>query len=276
MLFGRQVVVEFGPEGGAGIRFANLRVGFDVKMDRTRTPSTATITIWNMSAVEVSLLELPLSVVRLLVGYSIPPIPRLIFQGTPIKGGVKVTKQGPDRIVTIDAADGGRVYGLGRFEFVSATPVGIQTVFNALVAQLAPPIPIGVVTLNQAHTWPRGLCFSGLARDMLDRIADISLADWYIRDNVLYVVPKGVPTPDSITIFNSTAGNLIGDPTKKDNGVEITGLAEPSMRPGRQFQVITPDGLLNGIYLANDVQFVGGSGFDTPFYVKVTGTPVGG
>jgi hypothetical protein len=271
--FNRNVALEFGVEGTIGLRLSQVRVNFRVKMSRSRQPNTAVIEAYNLSPSSIELLKVPRAVVRLLAGYGVPPIPRLIFQGTPIKGGITITKQGPDRIVKIEAADGGRAFALGRFELFSVAPTTLPTVFNALLASIQ--LAAGTVILNNAHIWPRGFTYSGPARDMLDRIADISLAEWYIRDNVLYVVTRNQPTPELLSLFSSLRGNLVGAPSQKDNGVQITGLLDASMRPGRLFQVVAPPLFTPVNYIANEVEFRGDSGWATPFYTIMTGKPLG-
>jgi hypothetical protein len=268
-LFGRNTVLEFGTEASGGLQVSTLRVGFNVQLSNSRKPNKATIEVYNLAPTSVALLEVPLAAVMLKLGYGTVSIPRLVFQGTPIKGGITQTKQGPDRITTIQAADGGRVFSTGRVEFASVLPTTLGTIFNAATAQLA-PLTVGTTTgVNVAYPFPRGFNFSGSAKDFLDLAADISLADWYILDNTLHVVPIGTPIPATVPIYSSEAGTLIGQPAGKDNGVQITALADASMRPGQTFNVVSPT--INGAYIATDVQFIGDSGFANPYYVKVTG-----
>lgn len=273
-VFQRKVILEIGQEGAPGFALEDLRISFKVDHKKTGTPNTATIQVYNPNPITLALLDGPVPVVTLKVGYSdslapdAPVIPRSIFTGAPVKNGVGSMKQGPDRIVTIDAQDGGRKYQRGEVDLVFATPTSFSVIVAAIAAQLA--LPVGSIVIVPDVVLPQGGVFSGAARDVLDEVTASVNADWMIRDGVLYVVPRGAPAPGFVPVFSSILGNLIGSPTKKDKGaVEVTALIDASLRPGSNFVLASES--INGTYIAGDVSFVGDSGFDNPFYVKTIG-----
>jgi hypothetical protein len=273
-VFNRTVIVEVGQEGAPGFALKDLRVSFQVDHKKTGTPNTATIAIYNPNPLSLALLDGPLPVVRLKVGYGdsnapdLPAIPRLAFTGSPVKNGVAIVKQGADRIVTIDAADGGRPFTQGTVDLTFATPTTFSAVVAAIAGQLA--LPVGSIVIVPDVLLPQGGVFSGAAKDVLDGIAASTNADWMIRDGVLYFVPRGQPAPGFVPLFSALNGNLIGSPTKKDKGaVEVTALLDASLRPGSSFVLASET--ISGTFIAGDVSFVGDSGFDTPFYVKTIG-----
>lgn len=263
-LFGRQVFLQIGKENQPGKSFSELRVGFRVQMSREAVPNKATIKAYNLHPDTIALLQELDVIVRLVVGYDVP---RQIFRGSPIKSGVRVEKQGPDRIVIIEAQDGGREYQSTQLNISFATPTTLQQVFDEVALQLG--LPTGTIRINRNISYPHGFSYTGPARTLLDRIADSTASDWFIRDGALYVIGSNEDSGEEAVVFSSARKNLIGSPTPKDNGMEVKALIEPSMRPGRLFQLESES--YNGIYVAQDVMFVGDSGWETQNYVITTG-----
>jgi hypothetical protein len=276
-LFGRRVVLSIGQAGVAGLALADLRVAFRVSMSRGGNPHTASIRVWNPNPVTLALLENgPLPTVSLAVGYGDPllpgggpGIPRLIFLGEVVRDGLTIGREGPDRIAEIEAQDSPGAYQLGRVALTFPTSVSLSAVVAAVVAQLL--LPVGTIAVVPDVVLTQGGTFAGAARDVLDRIAASVNGDWWISDGVFFFVsPRGAPAPGLAPLFSSIQGNLIGTPKKKDRGaVEVKALLDASLRPGVPF--VLESLFLKGTYTASDVEFVGDSGFDTPFYVRATG-----
>ena len=264
-LFGRHVILRIGPDGGTGREFEGFRIVFDVKMSRESSPNEAVIECYNLAAASVALAQEPTAVVEVLVGYDVP---RLIFRGTPVKNGVRLDRRGPDRVLRIEAQDGGRTYAEGRIAVSFSTQSTITQVFDAISAQLG--IPIGTVRLPEGVVFPRSLSLNGPARDVLDRLAEATASQWFIRDGALQFIEAGGDTGEQAVVFSASAGNLIGSPTPTDEGIEVRALLAPSLRPGKVFEVQSAD--YSGQYVAGDVQFRGDSGWDQPFYVIANGT----
>ena len=275
-IFGRKVVLSLGQAGVAGLALADLRVGFSVKMNKGPNPHTATIQVYNANPLTLATLEAgPLPTVQLKVGYADPlipgggiTIPRSIFLGEVVKGGLTITREGPDRIATIEAQDTPGAYQLGRVALTYPTAVSMSAVVAAVAAQLA--LPIGSIVVAPDVVLSQGGNFVGDARRILDRIAASVGGRWWISDGVFFFAPAGVPVPGVAPLFSSVTGNLIGIPAKKDRGkIQVTGLLDASVRPGVAFAVQSNS--VNGTYIATDVEFLGDSGFDQAFYVRVVG-----
>lgn len=266
-IFGRKATVTIGQAGAPGVALTGLRVAFRVEMSQSSVPHSAMIRLWNPNPASVALLEAgPLPTVLLAVGYG--EIPRLVFTGDVVKDGLTVRKEGPDRIVEIEAQDGGTAYQTGTVNLSFATPVTVSAVVSAIVAQLA--LPVGLLQVVPDLTFPNGGVFSGQARDVLDRLAATVGAAWWISDGLFYFAPTAAPLSLPAPVFSTFQGNLIGSPKKKDRGgVEVRALLDASLRPGGSFVVASET--VNGLYIASDVTFEGDSGFATPFYVTATG-----
>ena len=265
-LFGRNVLLRLGPEGGTGREFQGFRIVFDVKMTKASSPNAATIEAYNLAAASVALAQTADAVVELFVGYDVP---RLIFRGSPVRNGVRLDRRGPDRVLRIEAQDGGRAYAEGRVSVSFAAQTTITQAFTAISEQLG--LPLGVVRLPAGVVFPRSLSLVGPARDVLDRLAEATGSEWYIRDGALQFLEAGGDTGEQAVVFSADAGNLVGSPAPTDDGIEVRALLAPSMRPGKVFEVQSED--YRGQYVAGDVAFRGDSGWDQPFYVTVQGTP---
>ena len=275
-LFGREVVVQVGRAGDTGRELRDLRVSFRVEMDRTSVPSRGVIQVYNPAEATVGVLQQEDAVVRLLAGYASAGGPRLIFRGEPVRNGVGMERRGPDRILTIEALDGGREVADGFVNTSFGRETSARQVLDALAAALGLPlgIPLGGA-LDREIRWPHGLTLVGPARDELDRVCEALAADWFVRDGALYVVGRGRSTGETAPLFSPAAGNLVGSPTRKaDGSVEVVALLDPAMRPGRPFVVESAS--VSGEYIARDVAFDGDSGYDAIFYVRLTGEPRAG
>lgn len=264
-LFNRQVILEFGRPGSQGRRYTDLSVAFRVTMTDSAAPHQAVLEARNLNADSVALLQRDDVVVRLLVGYEAP---RLIFQGEPVRDGVSESLEGTDRVLRIEAQDGGRAYRRTELNLSFGTATTSGQVFDEVASQLG--LPRGAVTLTRDIDFPRGVVLQGPARRVLDYLADASDARWYITDGKLQVVPRAGAINERAVVFDANTGNLIGSPARKDGGVEVRGLIAPSLRPGKPFRVKSE--FITGDYVATRVEFVGG--LRSPdFYVIAQGRP---
>jgi len=272
-LFGRTVAVQIGVEGAISPSIGKLRVGFRVEHKAEKHPSKAQIRIYNPAPSTIGLLQLPRVSVRLLVGYD--PLPRLIFQGSPVTDGIGMSTEGPDKILKIEASDGGRAYTSTLINVSFVTPTTFGQVLAAVLLQTQ--WARGFIGINEAFVFPHGIVLVGTPTDVLDRLAEATPpgADWFIRDNALYMVIRGTATPEVAPLLSSLQGNLIGSPVQTKEGIRCKGLIDSTMRPGRSFVVESTNALVSGLYTARDVTFTGDSGFATPYYMELAAKPLG-
>jgi hypothetical protein len=274
VLLQRRVAIEFGDAGTTGRRLEGLRIAFDVKHSRSAPPSPARVQVWNLSDVSIGALQKPGAVVRLFTGYKDDGVPKLIFVGNPTPTGTKVEQQGSDRIATIELRDGGSRYVSARVDKSFGSRATFAEVFEAAVSALGMPTAGPLPASTSLVTFPSGIHLAGTARDVLDDLAAAAKAHWFIRDGVVYFLERDAGTTETAPVFSSRNGNLVGSATRtEDNGIELRALLDPAMRPGRPFRVESRG--VTGNYVARDVRFIGDSGFDTPFYVEITGRPLG-
>lgn len=271
-LFGRQVWVEIGPEGGPGVRHTGLRVSFKVEHKASKAVSTAEISVYNPAPSTIAALRVPGSAIRVLAGYDVP---RVMFQGPPVKDGIEYKTEGADRILKVDAADGVRAYVGTLINTSFTTPTTFGQVLALVLAQtlwfrgfIDPAI--------EAVALPHGIVLTGRPAEIMDRLAAAAQpagADWFVRDHALYLVPRGQATPEAAPLISGVQGNLIGSPTPTKKGTKVRALLDASMRPGRSF--VLQSLLVSGTFVCRDVSFEGDSGWDGAFYMTLTGRPLG-
>jgi len=254
-LYRRQVFVTLGSDSGTGTEFGDLRVTFTVKMTDGSTPNTAKIEIYNPASGSVALMQQSDAVILLAVGYeSEGGVPRQLFAGNPIEGGVKLEKRGVDRVLVIEAQDGGREYASAHISESFATGSTSGQVASALIDRLG--LTIGSTDgIDGDVSFPYGITMAGPVTDQLDTIAAMSGARWFIRDRAVYFSKIGETTGEQAALYSSFSGNLIDAPVQKDTGIEITALISPSMRPGKPFRIESVE--ITGDYLAGEVEFTG-------------------
>ena len=266
-LFNRYVALDMGTEGSTGRRFTGFRVQFRVTHTRSSEPSSAVIRIYNIAADTIALAQQPEAVIRLIAGYETP---LQVFMGSPVKNGVRVEKQGPDRILHIEAKDGGRQYKNSRINLSLATGTTLQQAVEAVQAELG--LPTGVVHLGGLASlqMSQGVVLTGPTRDVLDRLARSLGVTWMMRDGTLVILSDDGTTGEVGPVFSPVSKNLIGSPEQTDQGIRVTALLQPGLRPGMAFQVSGAESG-NGDYNADRVEHQGDSGFDKDFYTIAEG-----
>lgn len=274
MLFGRQVLLRFGPSTGTVKELAGLRVAFSVKLSTSSTPNAATLQVYNPNEESISLLQDDAAVIELYAGYDVA---RLRFRGNPTRGGVTITRQGPDRIVKIEAQEAGLAWRTQRVSLSYTEAVPVSTVYADIAAQLG--LPAGVVRASSTSSFAPGLALQGRASDVLDRLARMTASELFTRDGALCLIGIDEDTGDSAPVFSAASGNLIGSPeptnvgsasgSTRTGGLRVRALLDADLRPGQLF--IVQSERYSGTYKAVDVEFHGDSGFGDDFYVVATG-----
>ena len=271
-LYGRRVAVTVGSTaGGAGRRVEGLRVAWRVIMTASSLPFEAQVEIWNPTPATIAACRAPDAQVLLEAGYDQPGV---IFRGEPIRGGVRVTRRGPDTILALDLADAWRERVGAWFarDYQPQTPA-VEIVGDAIAAL---GLAVGAVTVPGSLRYPRGISFAGPAADALDEIAESVGASWRVDGGAVYFGPDFEPSDvaDVGPLLTPSTG-LVGSPTLRGDvggdAVEVRALLLPTMRPGRPFRVQSRE--ITGDFVAQDVQHVGDSGFDAPFYTEIVAVP---
>jgi hypothetical protein len=265
-LWGRKVAVQFDD-----ILLDGHRVSFEVTKTLKGEPNKATISVYGVDAETYSALlakkrEL---VVRLFAGHEIPA---LVFQGNPVKAGVEFKIQAPERILMVEAKDGYHAYQRGRLKGSYDGEVPLAQIVEESAKQLG--LPIGVIDIPGDMRFTQGIHLRGPAHRVLDRLAQSVGSDWSIQNGKLQFLPKSRVRRDSGPLYASSLNNIIGEPTKKEKGIELTVMLDPGLIPGDRFEVrsdVLP--LFNGVYKATAVRH-SGDNWDQAFYTEIEASEV--
>lgn len=269
MLFGRSVSLDLGTEGSTGRRFEGFRIQFKVTHTRGGDPSSALIRAYNLSRESIALATQPLALARLFAGYDAP---LQIFQGSPVSNGVRVVQQGPDRVLHLELQDGGRVLQSSRVNLSFATGTTLRQAITAVQTALA--LPPGSIQLGGFADFQlsQGVVLSGTIRDVLDRLCLSLGVKWMVRDGVLHILSRDDTSGEVGPVFSPTSGNLIGAPESTDEGVRVTALLQPDLRPGMPFRISGAESS-NGDFNCTRVDHTGDSGWERDFYTIAEGRP---
>lgn len=265
----RAVFVRLGVEGSLGRELAApMTISFAVEHTRDASPSTATIEVINARPGTVAELQRDRAAVELYAGYEETGT-GLLFRGSPVKNGCEEKRPGSDRVLTIEASDGGRAWTTARTSITTQTEQTVGQVLNQAAADLG--LPLADVTQAADFRYPYGLTLQGPTRSVLDRLAAATGSEWWIRDGELVFVPRNSPTGRLSPLFSAADGTLIGEAAPKDDGsVIIRGTLRAQMRPGRPFRVESE--AVTGDYVANVVRFRG-STRGPDYWTEIEGTP---
>lgn len=264
----RQVEVQFGRPGEEGVAFRGLRVNFDVELTRDSSPNSGVIRVYGLGEDGVAFAQRDETVVRLRVGYDQP---YLLFQGNPVDGGVKLSAEGTERVLSVEAQEGGFALKRTPISLSYSEKISLEAVARDVAEEMG--LALGAFRFPEGELRIiNGRVFNGQAGRILDQITESTGSDWSIQQGALQVLPEGEDTGRQALKFSADNGNLIGSPRPKDEGVEVKGLIAPSLRPGDRFVVDSRQ--TNGIYRARDVRHHGDSGYQRPFYTTVTARAV--
>lgn len=265
-LWGRKVAVQFDD-----LLLEGHRVSFEVTKTLKGEPNKATISVYGVDAETYSTLLAKNRdlVVQLFAGHEIPS---LVFQGNPVKAGVEFKIQAPERILMIEAKDGHHAYQRGRLKGSYDGEVPLSQIVEEAAKQLG--IPVGVIDIPGDMRFTQGIHLRGPAHRVLDRLAQSVGSDWSIQNGRLQFLPRNSVRRNSGPLYASSLNNIIGEPTKKEKGIELTVMLDPGLLPGDRFEVrsdVLP--LFNGVYKAKAVRHTGDN-WDQAFYTEIEATEV--
>lgn len=218
-----EVVVGRG-QAGQGLAIKDLRISFKVNKTAGRVPNTALIKIFNLNQDHENQIRKEFDEVLLNAGYEGASL--LVFRGN-IRHIFRY-RDGNDRIIEIDAADGEKDFRNAIVNFTLAAGSTSGQLLDQVLGKMTSKK--GYVALKDRKR-VRGRVVSGMARDTLDQLASESDAHWSIQDGVLEIVPVDSTLPTEAIVLSSDTG-LLGAPEIDDKGIKATCLLNPRIRIG--------------------------------------------
>lgn len=253
-LFGKRAILQLDGDTAASYECGSpdgLDIDFSVRKTLKRGPNKATISLYNPSR-ETSLYAILRDRelrVRLFAGYG--DNIGMLIEGNPVKRGIEIIRDGPDRILRIEMNDCLRKYQTGRVKFTIRGTTTLGEVVDRTLAQLG--IPKGTIDIPRDLPIGTGWRASGPARETLDRIAGMVGADWTYHNGTLEMMVRKGAKVTTGPLYSSANRSIYGWPSKTKDGISATVPLDANMRPGKGFTLEMEEGYYNGAWRAKDV-----------------------
>lgn len=220
----------------------NLRISFDIDKTINEKPNPATIRVWNLNSSHLNqILSGAFDKVALSVGYQTLT---QIYSGDITKASVQ--RHDLDFILTLECADGFRAYTQARITSTLKSGSNDEQILTELSKTL-PSVNLGTVEVTNKRKLPRGKVMNGDTRELLNRLARNSGADWSIQDGELVFLPKNkVLKAEAILISQETG--MVNAPEHTDDGLELQCLLNPQLAIGGLVEVKSILDYFNGQY----------------------------
>ncbi len=250
----RRVSVNFGQPGEEGFRLDStrgFRIGFQVKFTSRSRPNKAKVKFWNLSKRSVDLLERDGTILALVAGYREK-------QGQLIKGDVTTVTHSTDdnnRITECTVKDAGLIYRNARFDYHFAGGTTNRRIVRTIAEGMGVGVGFGLDTLPKV-VYDGDITFNGSARDALNEILGDSGAQWsLVEGNLQILASDDESTQENGILLTDDTGKIKVESKKK--GVEVVGLLQPEIRPGRLLRIISRK--IEGDFVARTVEHTGDS-----------------
>lgn len=262
-----------------GINPHDIRIEFSIDKDASSSPNSAEITIFNLSEGHRNSVGKEFDKITLEAGY-IPPEGSgnvgVIFKGA--VRDVEHRRAGPNILTIISCGDGSKA--LRRATISKSFPKGtpVKDVVDELSKQLEKEgvsrgewkFPEDV----ESKTFKRPYAVCGSCSRELDTIGRGNGFYWNLQNETMEIIPSDGFIGGVVLITPETG--MIGTPAITDNGVRVTALLNPEIRPNRRVQLKSDTLEMNGddgMYRVTGVSY-SGNNMDGEMKVDITGEAV--
>ncbi|CAN7388401.1 phage protein [Neorhizobium sp. LjRoot104] len=255
-----------------------IRIEFSISKGISSAQNTADITIFNLEESHRNSIGKEFDNITLEAGY-IPPggdgNVGIIFKGA--VRDVEHRREGPNILTTISCGDGDRA--LRRATISKSFPAGtpVKDVVEEVYKQMEKEgVSRGEWKFpeDMQPTFKRPYAVCGSCTRELDTIGRGKGFYWSSQNETIEIVP-GNGFVGSVALITPETG-MIGTPAITDNGVRVSALLNPEIRPNRRVQVKSQTLEMNaadGMYRVSEVNF-SGNNMDGEFKVDVSGEAI--
>lgn len=280
--------VKFTAQGSGGgfvvnpgrVTLHEMKIEFSISKSISSQQNSAEIKLWNLNESHRNSVGKEFDDITLEGGY-MPPNEGgnvgILFKGQ-IRD-VEHTRQGADIITTLSCGDGDKAFRRATTSksYPKGTPV--KDVVEDIYADLKKQgigkgewkFPDG---MREKYERPYAVC--GSCKRELDVIGKSNGFYWSVQNGVLEIIP-GDGYIGGIFLITPRTG-MIDVPAITDNGVKVSCLLNPEIRPGRRVRVesdVLQMNGANGDYRVSIVTY-SGDNYDGPFKCDITGEKVNG
>lgn len=262
-----------------GIATHELKVAFEVSKGIESSQNTASVSIWNLNEGHRNSVGKELDDITLEAGY-MPPNGGsnvgIIFKGQ-IRD-VEHTRQGPDIITTISCGDGDKAFRRATISKTFPKGTAVKDVVEELYKQLeAEGIDRGEWKFPEdMPDFKRPYSMCGSCSRELDTIGRGRGFYWSSQNGVMEIIPADGFVGGIVLITPRTG--MVGTPTLTDNGVKVSALLNPEIRPGRRVRIESETLEMNaegGEYRVSQCTYAGDNR-DDDFVVDIHGEAIKG
>lgn len=264
-----------------GISKHEIKIAFSISKGISSSANTAEIEIWNLRESSRNSMGKEFDEVTLEAGY-MPPQGGSGNVGVIFKGNIRDvehTRDGSNIITRISCGDGDKALRKATISksYRKGTPVKevVEDIYKELEKQ---GVKRGEFKFpdDMEETFKRPYATCGSCAREMDTIGRGRQFYWNIQNGTMEVVPGNgfIGTIVSIT----PESGMIGVPTITDNGVKVSALLNPEIRPNRRVQVesqVLEMNAANGVYRVSQCDY-SGDNREGEFRVDVTGESVQG
>lgn len=263
-----------------GLNQHDLKISFSVTKGISSSENSATISLYNLAPDNRNKIGKEFDEITLEAGY-MPPgggsNVGIIFKGN--IQDVKHERQGDDIVTTIECGDGDKALRKATINksYPKGTPV--ETVVNDAYKELEKQgIKKGEFKYpdDMEKTFKRPYAACGSCKNELDTIGRGKGFYWSIQDGTMEIIP-GDGFTGQVAVISPDTG-MKDTPTITDNGVKVSTLLNPEIRPNRRVKVVSSVIEMNaddGIYRVSSATY-SGDNREGDFIVAVTGEAVRG
>lgn len=230
----RRVSVAVGTPLGQGLRLSSedgFRIAFEVQFTARKRPNTAKVILYNLKDSQARALEEPGINLSVVAGYR--DVQGVVMAGDIVQAE-EVWKK-TDRIITLTIKDAGRLYRDATFNASFGAGTTNRQIVSRILSSLNLAAGFGVSELPLV-SYAEELTFTGPLRKTLDEIAADAGVEWSLQAGALqFLGGPDQSTPQNGVLLNSHTGLLSA--ARKPKGVELVGLLQPSILPGRLLRV---------------------------------------
>jgi len=216
-----------------------LKIAFEVSKTISSQANSATIQIYNLAESTRNAMGKEFDQITLEAGYGgavgSEGNTGIIFQGQ-IRDP-KHTREGTEIVTTLTCGDGDAAFRKGTISKSFPKGTKVETVMDELYKQFEKQgVKRGEWKFPQGmKDFVRPYAMCGGCKREADTIGRGKGFYWSIQNGVMEIVPADDAIGGSTYITPQTG--LVGVPTITDNGIEITILLDPEIRPGRRITV---------------------------------------
>ena len=216
------------------IEISELKIAFNIEKHLVGYPNLATITIYNLSPYNRSLIEKQDTTIQVFAGYQDTGT-SLIFEGHIVN--IIHKKEQTDYISEIFAQDGAKILNTAMINKTFSAGTPFEQVYESLVSQMD-GIHQGVTEgikdcLGGKRSLLRELQLSGSVKDWLQKLSKDCGFEFSVNDGIIETQPVGLPLSDAPPIVINQHSGMIGSPQRTEIGVMVSNLLLPALKLGR-------------------------------------------